>query len=71
MTVKVNIKDQYLDRFDDFISSLPEGAVKVDTIDDNSITPEQAKQKVQKAINNISSNQGLDLDSAFHKITNF
>jgi len=70
MTMKVNIKDQYIDRFDDFISSLPKDAIKIDTIDEHSITKEQAKQKVQKAIKNISSNQGLDFDSAFHKVIN-
>jgi len=54
--MKVNINDKYIDRFDDFISSLPKDAIKVDTIDEHSITKEQAEQKVQKAINNISLN---------------
>lgn len=68
--MKINIKDQYIDKFDDFISSLPKDAIKVDTIDENTITKEQAEQKVQQAINNISLNQGLDLDSTFHKVIN-
>jgi len=70
MTIKIDIKDQYIDKLDDFISSLPKDAIKVDTIDEYSITKELAKQKVQKAINNISLNKGLDLDSAFHKLIN-
>jgi hypothetical protein len=70
MTMRVSIKDQYVEKFEDFISTLPSEAVQVDTIDDNSISFEQAQLKVQKAINNISSNQGLDLDTAFEKVAN-
>jgi len=71
MTMKVSIKDQYLDKFEEFMKSLPQDAIEVDTIVDNSISTDEAKIKVQKAINNISSNQGLDLDSAFEKIANY
>ena len=69
--MKVSIKDQYLDKFEEFMKSLPQDAIEVDTIVDNSISTDEAKIKVQKAINNISSNQGLDLDSAFEKIANY
>lgn len=68
MTMKINLKDQYLDKFNDFIKSLPSDAIKVDNILDNSISMEEAKEKVQKAMNNISSNEGLDLDTAFSKV---
>jgi hypothetical protein len=71
MTMRVNIKDQYLDKFEDFISSLPNDAVEVDKIEENSISLEEAQKKVQKAINNISKKEGLDLDSAFHKVVNY
>ena len=70
MTMRVSIKDQYVEKFEDFISTLPSEAVQIDTIDDNDISFEQAQLKVQKAINNISSNQGLDLDIAFEKVAN-
>jgi len=70
MTMRVSIKDQYIDKFENFISTLPSDAVEVDTIDDNTISFEQAQLKVQKAINNISNNQGLDLDIAFEKVAN-
>ena len=71
MTMKVSIKDQYIDKFEDFISSLPKDAIEVDTINDNSISFDDAKEKVHKAINNISLNQGLDIDSAFKKVANY
>jgi len=71
MTMRVSIKDQYVEKFEDFISTLPSEAVQVDTIDDDAISFEKAQLKVQKAINNISSNQGLDLDRAFEKVANY
>ena len=71
MTMKGSIKDQYVDRCEDFIKSLPKDAIEVDTINDNSISMDDAKKKVQKAINNISANQGLNLDSTFEKVANY
>ena len=68
MTMQVRIKDQYIDRFVSFIHSLPQDAISVDKIEDNSISFQEAQNKVQKAINNISLNQGIDLDSAFEKV---
>jgi len=68
MTMQVRIKDQYIDRFESFIHSLPQDAISVDKIEDNSISFQEAQNKVQKAINNISLNQGIDLDSAFEKV---
>ncbi len=71
MTMKINIKDQYLDKFEDFVSSLPNDALEISTIEENSISFEQAQKKVQKAINNISKKEGVDLDSAFDKVVNY
>jgi len=42
MTMRVNIKDQYLDRFEDFISSLPTDAIEINTIDEISVSFEEA-----------------------------
>ena len=70
MTMKISIKDQYIDKFENFINSLPDDAVEVDTLTDSSISFDEAKKKVKKAINNISLNQGLDIDSAFKKVLN-
>jgi len=36
--------------------------------DSNAITFEEAKLKVQRAINNISDTSGLELDDAFDKV---
>lgn len=71
MTIRVNIKDQYLDRFEDFISSLPTDAVEINTMEEISVSFKEAQKKVQKAINNIPQNKGLDLESAFDKVANF
>ncbi len=71
MTMKVSIKDQYLNKFEEFKNSLPKDAIEVDTIHDNAISFDDAKNKVQKAINNISSNQGLDINIAFEKVANY
>ena len=71
MTMRINIKDQYLDRFEDFISSLPNDAVEINTMEENSISFEDGQQKVQRAINNISKNEGINLDNAFDKVVNY
>ncbi len=71
MTMKIDLKEQYLDKFKDFVDSLPSDAIKVDNIEDDSITMDEAKEKVNKAINNISSNKGLDIDEAFDKVVNY
>lgn len=69
--MKIDLKEQYLDKFKDFVDSLPSDAIKVDNIEDDSITMDEAKEKVNKAINNISSNKGLDIDEAFDKVVNY
>jgi len=71
MTMRVNIKNQYLDKFEDFISSLPNDAVEVNTMEENSISLEDAQKKVQRAINNISKNEGIKLEDAFDKVVNY
>ena len=70
MTMQVRIKDKYINQFENFISSLPSDAIEVNTINDNSISFEEASIKVQDAVNNISNNQGISLDDAFKKVAN-
>ena len=53
MTMKIDIKDQYVDQFEEFLKSLPEDAVVVNNIQEDSISFEDAKVKVQNAIDNI------------------
>ena len=70
MTMRVEIKDQYMDKFQKFIKTLPKDAIEINSITDNSISFEQAKEKVQNAINNINSSKSLTLEDAFLKISN-
>ena len=69
--MKISIKEQYLDKFQDFIDSLPADGIQVNSINDDSISFEEAKIKVEKAINNISLSQGLDINNAFQKVSNY
>jgi len=68
MTMKVSIKEQYLDKFHDFVKSIPKDGIEIDTFEDDAISFEEAKIKVEKAINNISLHQGIELNSAFQKV---
>ena len=70
MTMQVKIEDKYLNKFNDFVNTLPKDAIEINSVNDNSISFEQASQKVQKAINNISLNNGLNIDDAFSKVLN-
>ena len=70
MTMRVEIKDQYMDKFKNFIKTLPKDAVEINSITDNSISFEQAQEKVQNAINNINYDKSLNLEDAFLKISN-
>lgn len=71
MTMKVSIKEQYLEKFQDFVNSIPKDAIEVDTLQEDTVSFEQAKLKVQNALNNISLNQGLELNTAFQKVMNY
>lgn len=64
------MKDQYIDKFQNFIKTLPKDAIEINSITDNSISIEQAQEKVQNAINNINSNKSLNLEDSFLKISN-
>ena len=68
MTMRVNVQDKYVERFEDLIATLPQDAVTIDAIDEHSISFNEAQLKVQNAINNISLHNGIELDQAFEKI---
>lgn len=70
MTMQVKIEDKYLSQFNDFVNTLPKNAIEINSINDNSVSFEQASAKVQKSINNISLNNGLNIDDAFTKVLN-
>lgn len=71
MTMQISLEDKYIDKFKEFVDSLPTNAIKVNNIKDNSISMDEAKEKVKKSIDNISLNQGLDLDTAFSKVESY
>lgn len=71
MTMQINIKDQFIDQFQAFVNSLPKNAIEVNNLDDHSITFDQAKEKVSKAINNLPLDKGIDIDTAFDKVMNY
>jgi hypothetical protein len=43
---------------------------KVTVLDDNSVSFEEAKIKVQNALNNVSQDNGIEIDTAFDKVLN-
>lgn len=70
MTIQMNINEQYLDKFEAFVKSLPKDAIFIDNVDDNTVSFETAKIKVERSIENISNNKSMDLDVAFEKVAN-
>jgi hypothetical protein len=67
MTMQINIKEQFLDKFEAFVNSLPKNAIEINNIDDNGISLEQAKDKVSRSINDLSLHKGVDIDKAFEE----
>ncbi len=68
-TIQLNIDDSIFDKFMGLLEILPKDKVEV-TIQKEypSISFEEAKQKVQKAVNSISENKGIPLNQAIEKI---
>lgn len=71
MTMQINIKDQFIDQFEAFVNSLPKNAIEINNLDDNTITFDQAKEKVSKAIDDLPLNKGIDVDTAFDKAISY
>lgn len=69
-TLHLKIDDSIFDKFMGLLDILPKDKVSVSTEDNDTISFEEAKTKVQNAINNISSNESLDLDDAFDRVLN-
>lgn len=68
-TIQLNIHDTIYDKLMGLLEILPKD--KIEIIEDNSyptLSFEEAKLKVERAINNISNNDGLDLSSAIDKV---
>ena len=70
-TVQLRINDSIFDKFMGLLEILPKDKISVvSNEDDNSISFEEAKVKVEKAISNISQNKGIELEDAFEKVLN-
>ena len=67
-TLRLKIDDSIFDKFMGLLEILPKDKVAVSEDYGDSISFEEAKIKVQNAINNISNNNGLEIDDAFDKI---
>jgi len=66
-TLQLQIDDSIFDKFMGLLDILPKEKIFISN-DSNSITLEEAKTKVQKAINSINENRGLNIDEAFDKV---
>lgn len=70
-TLQLKIDDSIFEKFMGLLDMLPKDKVSVsENSNDNSISTEEAKVKVQYAINNISQKSGIEIDDAFEKVLN-
>ena len=66
-TLQLKIDDSVFDKFMGLLEMLPKDKV---SIVDNTISFEEAKAKVQNALNSIPENRGIFIDDAFEKVLN-
>lgn len=68
-SIRLNIDDSIYDKLIDFLQILPKEKIEIVSDEDIvSISFEEAKHKVTRAINNISNDQGVDLNTAIEKV---
>ena len=68
-TLQLQIDDSIFDKFMGLIDILPKEKIAIlDALDSDAISFDEAKIKVENAINNISNNNGISIDDAFEKI---
>jgi hypothetical protein len=67
-SIHLNVDDSIYDRLIGLLQILPKDKVEILSDSDNSISFEEAKRKVARAANNVSKQEGLDLDTAIEKI---
>jgi len=66
-TLQLKIDDSIFDKFMGLLEILPKEKISVYD-ESNSISFKEAQIKVENAINNISNNNGIELDEAFDKV---
>ena len=70
-TIQLKIDDSIFEKFMGLLEILPKDKVEItDTNEYPSISFNEAKLKVENAINNISKNSGIALDDAINKVLN-
>ncbi|HFS85189.1 MAG TPA: hypothetical protein ENK72_01060 [Epsilonproteobacteria bacterium] len=68
-TIKLNIDDSIYEKLMGLLEILPQDKIEVlDSVEYPSISFEDAKQKVERAVNNVDSGMGISLDDAFSQI---
>lgn len=67
-SIRLNIDDSIYDRLIGLLQILPKDKVEILSDDTISITFDEAKQKVARAVNNIVKNEGILLDTAFENV---
>ncbi len=68
-TLQLQVDDSVFEKFMGLLDLLPKEKISVlERHNIHDISIDEAKQKVQKALNNISSDQGISLDEAFNKV---
>ena len=68
-TLQLQVDDSIFDKFMELLEILPKEKISV-IEESNAISFEEAKIKVQNAINNISDDSGIEIDDAFDKVLN-
>ena len=66
-TLQLKIDDSIFDKFMGLLDILPKEKISISDNTD-AISFEEAKNKVQNAINNISKDNGVEFDEAFDKV---
>ena len=70
-TLQLKIDDSIFDKFMGLLDILPKEKISIsEDFESNSVSFEEAQIKVKNAINNISNNNGIELDKAFDKVLN-
>lgn len=68
-SIRLNIDDSIYDKLIGFLQILPKEKIEIVSDEDvMSISFEEAKNKVSRAINNVSNDQGIDLNTAIEKV---
>ena len=69
-SIQLKVDDSIFDKVMIMLELLPQDKIKVEEnfYEYPAITEEEAKKKVQKAINNIGNGDGLSLEEAFGKV---